>query len=63
MTWKTCLVCLHDGIVFSDTPGIHVKAPKDALSWLGRAGDTLKAKKCQLLQKCVGDLGHIMFLG
>jgi len=63
LTWKTCLVYLDDAIVFSDTPENHVRALDEALTRLGRAGVTLKAKKCQFFQTSVEYLGHIISPG
>jgi len=63
MTWKTCLVDLYDVIVFSDTPENHMKALDEALTRLGRAGVTLKAKKCQFFQTSVEYPGHIISPG
>jgi len=63
MTWQTCLVYLDDVIVLSDTPESHVKALGESLTRLGRAGVTLKAKKCQFFQTSVEYLGHIISPG
>jgi len=63
MTWPTCLVYLDDVIVFSDTTENHVRALDEALTRLGRAGVTLKAKKCQFFQTSVEYLGHIISPG
>jgi len=63
MTGKTCLVYLDDVIVFSDTPENHLKALDEALTRLGRASVSLKAKKCQFFQKSVEYLGHIISRG
>jgi len=63
ITWQTCLVDFDDVIVFSDTPKNHVKALDEALTRLGRAGVTLKAKKCQFFQPSVEYLGHIISHG
>ena len=50
-------------IVFCDTPKNHVKALDEALTHLGWAGVTLKAKKCQFFQTSVEYLGHIISPG
>jgi len=63
MTWQTCLVYLDDVIVFSDTAENHLRALDEALTRLGRAGVTLKAKKCQFFQTSVDYLGHIICTG
>jgi len=63
MTWQTCLVYVDDVIVFSDTPENHMKARDEALTRLGRAGATLKAKKSQFFQTSVEYLGHIISPG
>jgi len=63
MTSQTFLVYLDDVIVFSDSPENHVKAIDEALTRLGRAGVTLKAKKCQLFQTSFQYLGHIISPG
>ena len=63
MTWQTCLVYLDDFIVFSDIPKNRVKALYEALNRLGRAGVTLKAKKCQFFQTSVEHVGHIISPG
>jgi len=63
MTWQTCLVYLDDFIVFSDTLENHMKALDEALTRLGWAGVTLKAKKCQFFQTSVEYVGHIISPG
>jgi len=63
MTWQTFLDYLDDVNVFSDTPENHVKELGEALTRLGRAGVTLKAKKCQVFQTSVEYLGHIISPG
>jgi len=63
MTWQTCLDYLDDVNVFSDTPENHVKELDEALTRLGRAGVTLKAKKCQVFQTSVEYLGRIISPG
>jgi len=63
MTWQICVVHLEDVIFFSVTPKNRVKALYEALTRLGRAGVTLKAKKCQFFQISVEYLGHIISPG
>jgi len=63
MTWQSCLVYLDDVIVFSATPEDHLAALDEVLTRLGRAGVTLKAKKCRFFQASVVYLGHVISPG
>jgi len=63
MTWQSCLVYLDDVIVFSATAEGHLQALDEALTRLGRAGVTLKAKKCRFFRTSVEYLGHVISPG
>ena len=61
--WKTSLVYLDDGIVFSRTVEEHITHLYEVFGQLSRAGVSLKAAKCLLVQQEVDYLGHIMGRG
>ena len=59
LKWKHCPVYVDDIIVFSQTPGEHVKHLREVFTALATAGVSLKAKKLHLFQEDVEYLGHI----
>eukprot|EP00170_Pyropia_yezoensis_P002053 contig_8751_g2057 len=61
--WRTCLVYLDDIIVFSETPAEHLEHLREVLALVSKAGATLKAEKCHLLETEVEYQGHVLSLG
>lgn len=60
LQWKTCLVYLDDVIVYSKTFDEHLDRLREVFERLQAAGLKLKPKKCQLFQRSVQYLGHII---
>ena len=58
--WKTCLVYLDDVIIFSKTVEEHIQHVDEVLSYLAKAGVTLKIAKCKFFTTTVEYLGHII---
>jgi len=58
--WQICLVYLDDVIVFSRSPEEHLQHLDEVLTLLGKAGVTLKARKCHFFQEEVEYLGHVI---
>ena len=61
--WQTCLVYLDDVIVFSRTHAEHLRHLDEVLTLLGRAGLSLKLKKCSFFRTKVDYLGHVISPG
>ena len=60
LNWQVCLVYIDDVIVFSKTLEEHICQLQEIFTRLKHAGLKLKPKKCNLLCKSVGFLGHIV---
>jgi len=58
--WKYCFVYLDDILICSKTLSEYVEHIKKVFSRLGRAGLTLKPKKCSFAQSEVHYLGHVI---
>ena len=58
--WQTCLVYLDDIIVFSQTFDQHIERLREVLKRIRAAKLKLSPQKCQLFQKKVSFLGHIV---
>ena len=58
--WTTCLVYLHDIIIFSQTISDHLQKLQEVLARLQKAGLKIKPSKCFLMQKSVHYLGHVV---
>ena len=57
---KTCLVYIDDVVVFSKSVEEHIQRLREVLSRLREAGLKLKPSKCELLQRRLKYLGHIV---
>ena len=55
-----CIIYLDDIIVFSKTPGEHIKWLQSVFKKLDQAGLRLKPSKCEFFKKRVEYLGHII---
>jgi len=60
LTYETCLVYLHDIIVFSTDFATHLKRLREIFDRLRAANLKLHGKKCSFLQRRVGILGHVL---
>lgn len=60
LQWQTCLIYLDDIIVFGSNFQEHLKRVKEVLERIRKAGLKLKPNKCQLFQKEVSFLGHVI---
>ena len=60
IAWSECLVYLDDILVFGPDFGATLARLESVLDRLGAAGLKLKAKKCQLFQKEIPFLGHVV---
>ena len=60
LQWQSCLIYLHDVIVFSDNFNDHMKRLETVLDRMSKAGLKLKPEKCQLSRKEVTFLGHVV---
>ena len=60
LTWECCLVFVDDILVFSSTFDEHVERLGRVFDRLSAAGLKLKPSKCQLFQKRVSFLGHVV---
>lgn len=58
--WKTLLLYLDDIIVMAPDFQTHIQRLEEVIGRLRRAGLKLKPSKCELLQKQVNYLGHIV---
>ena len=58
--WSTCLVCLDDIIVFSQTVEEHLQRLEEVLARMLQAGLKIKPSKCHILCKSVKYLGYIV---
>ena len=58
--WKTCLLYIDDIIVFADDFESHVQRLGEVLDRIARTGLKISPKKCNLFQKKVQFLGHIV---
>ena len=58
--WKTCLVYIDDVIIYSKTVEEHIHHVDEVLTALGKAGVTLKMKKCTFFSDKVEYLGHVI---
>ena len=61
--WQSCLIYLDDVIVFSKNVEQHLKDVDVVLKLLGKAGVSLKLKKCEFFQPKVNYLGHVVTPG
>ena len=55
-----CIIYLDDIIVFSETPGEHVKRLRGVFQKLAAAGLKLKPSKCEFFKKRIIYLGHVV---
>ena len=55
-----CIIYLDDIIVFSETPGEHVKRLQGVFQKLAAAGLKLKPSKCEFFKKRIIYLGHVV---
>jgi len=60
LRWQTCLVYLEDVNFFSRTVDVHIRHLREVLLLLEKAGVSLKPSKCNLFQKEVEYLGHVV---
>ena len=60
LQWSCCLIYLDDILVFRKTPEEHAERLQVVLGRVHRAGLKLKREKCELFQKEVQFLGHIV---
>lgn len=60
LQWLTCLIYIDDIIVFGRNFEKHMKRVEDVLDRIRTAGLKLKPEKCELLQKEVCFLGHVI---
>lgn len=60
LQWQTCLIYLDDIIVFGSNFQEHLNRVKEVLERIRKAGLKLKPNKCQLFQKEVSFLGHVI---
>jgi transposase InsO family protein len=60
LKWRTCLVYLDDIIIYSTSREDHYRHVDEVLTTLGRAGLSLKLKKCHFFQEAVDYLGHVI---
>ncbi len=57
---KSCFVYIDDVVVYSKSGGRTSSPPKSSLQCLSRAGLTLNLQKCNLMQKSLTFLGHVI---
>lgn len=60
LRWETCLIYIDDIVVFGANFEEHLNRVKQVLERLKQAGLKLKPGKCELLQKEVTFLGHVV---
>ena len=60
LQWHTCLIYLDDIVVFGSTFDEHLQRVEEVLNRIRTAGLKLKPEKCQLFQKEVDFLGHLV---
>ena len=60
LQWHTCLIYLDDIVVFGSTFDEHLQRVQEVLERIKAAGLKLKPEKCQLFQKEVDFLGHLV---
>jgi hypothetical protein len=60
LKWRTCLVYLDDIIIYSNSREDHYHHVDEVLMTLGKAGLSLKLKKCHFFKDTVGYLGHVI---
>jgi Reverse transcriptase (RNA-dependent DNA polymerase) len=60
LKWPTCLVYLDDIIIYSTSREDHSHHVDEVLTTLGRAGLSLKLKKCHFFKDAVDYLGHVI---
>jgi len=58
--WKTCLVYLDDTIIFAPDFDTHIVRLDTVLERIAKTGLKISSSKCQLFQKQVEFLGHIV---
>ena len=58
--WKTCLVYLDDIVIFSNNIDDHIRHVDEVLTTLGKAGISLRLRKCKFFTKTIKYLGHIV---
>ena len=60
LQWKTCLIYLDDVIVYGSTFELALERLKEVFLRFRKANLKLKVKKCELFQRSVSFLGHIV---
>jgi hypothetical protein len=60
LKWRTCLVYLDDIIIYSTSREDHYHHVDEVLTTLGKAGLSLKLKKCHFFKDAVDYLGHVI---
>lgn len=60
LQWGTCLVYIDDIIIFSDSIESHIDRLSDVLKRINQAGLKISPKKCNLFQRKVKFLGHLV---
>lgn len=60
LQWETCIIYIDDVIVYGKTFKDHMERVQEVLERLQAAGLKLKPEKCELLQKEVVFLGHVV---
>ena len=60
LQWETCLIYIDDVIVFGKDLDEHISRVNQVLQKLGDAGLKFKPTKCEMLQKEVIFLGHVV---
>ena len=60
LQWHTCLIYLDDIVVFGSNFDEHLQRVQEVLERIRTAGLKLKPEKCQLVQKEVDFLGHLV---
>ena len=60
LQWHTCLIYLDDIVVFGKTFDEHLQRVEEVLDRIKAAGLKLKPEKCQLFQREVDFLGHLV---
>lgn len=58
--WQTCLVYIDDVIIFSKDVETHIEHVDEILTALGKAGISLKLKKCDFFGTCIKYLGQMV---
>ena len=60
LQWETCIIYIDGIIVFAQNMGVHLRRVEQVLSRLKEAELKVKLEKCDMLQKEVTFLGHVV---